>query len=251
VLRIRREQMEALDQAAWRRFEQRAIQHLKETFPKHARFRGEEGLRNTVRSGLDRARQRGLTSERGLLLYLEQMMMLGSGFDTDPQLPWASFILSDQSIGDEAARVERLLERSREYFERVAGPRGEHIDRALQRVRQAPVEGFVASGGGDFDAYMRAKLNAIYPEKCADLGEEGLRALVRQGVEFARNHDLTTERGVVVSIVLMLFLGSGFAEDPQFPWAAQVLADPALKEPSARADRLYSAAKEYLERWLA
>jgi len=251
VLRIRREQMDALDEAAMRRFEQRAIQHLKETFPKHARFRGEEGLRNTVRSGLERARQRGLASERGLLLYLELMVMLGSGFDADPQLPWASIILSDQSMGDEATRVDRLLERSREYFERVAGPKGEHIDRALQRVRQAPVEGFVASGGGDFDAYMRAKLTSIYPEKCADLGEAGVRALIRAGVEFARSRDLTTERGVVVSIVLMLFLGSGFAQDPQFPWAARVLADPALQDPSARADALYAAAKEYLERWLA
>ncbi len=250
MLVIRPEQMEAFEQAALRNFEQRAAEHLRETFPKHARFLGEGGVRDVVRHGLEKARGYGFSSERGFLLYLELMLLVGGGFDEDPQLPWAAQVLSSQSSA-EPERLEALRARAAEYFERVAGAKGEHIDRALEKLRQTPVEGFRQSGGSDFATYMRTRLQMLYPEKCAGLGEEGVRALIRQGVEFARSHRLTTERGVVTSTVLMFFLGSGFASDPQFPWAAAILDDPALTDPPARADRLYAAAKDFLERWLA
>ncbi len=250
MLQIRPEQMEALEQAILRQFEQRAVRHVEEAFPKHARFLGNERVRQIVRLGLERARQQGLASERGLFLYLDLMFLLGADFARDPQLPWAAEILAAQDV-PEPQLVDRLLERSKQYLERVVGPQGELIDAALQRVRQAPVEGFAASGGGDFEVYMRTRLSMIYPEKCLELGEEGVRGLLRAGVEFARSHGLRTERGVVISIVLLLFLGSGFADDPQFPWAAKALSDPSLTDPAARADRLHAAAKEYLERWLS
>lgn len=250
MLQIRQEQMEVLEQAVLRNFERRAMRHLQESFPKHARFMGEAGLQKVVGHGLERARAHGLVSERGQLLYLDLMLLVGSDFDQDPQLRWAGEVLADQAAA-EGDRVARLHAAATAYLERVVGPNGEYIDRALQKLRQTPVEGFVTSGGGDFETYMRARLEAIYPEKCAHLGEDGVRALVRQGVVCARSHGLTTERGVVTAILLMLFLGSGFATDPQFPWAAAAIKDPAAAEPSARAERLYAAAKDYLQRWLA
>jgi len=36
------------------------------------------------------------------------MFVLGSGFDADPLLPWASAILKDESITDQNERVNRL-----------------------------------------------------------------------------------------------------------------------------------------------
>ena len=248
MLVIRREQMDLFEQEAVRNFENRMLAHLQECFPKHSKFLGEPGVRQVIRCGLERAKGYGLETERGLRLYVDLMFLLGSGFDADPQLPWAAEILNDKKLPDEAFRIDRLHEKATEYLDKVGGARNEHIDRVLRQIRQERIEAFPASRSAD---YILPWLNLLHPEKCQYVGEACLRRLLERGVERAEAHGLASPRGVLVCVALMFILGSGFDADPQFPWVAAILNDPSGDHPDQRAQRLHLAAMEYLEKWLA
>lgn len=250
-MRIRREQMEVFEQAAVQGLEQRLFTHLQECFPKHCQVLGEAAIRALIRFGCDRAAHHGFTAEPGQRLYLDLMLLLGSHFDEDPQLPWAAEILADRSQPDQGARAQRLHAKACEYLDRALGPNNQHLDGALRQIRQETLEGFARSGAGSFENYMIMRLSMLYPEKCQYIREDCLRNLIQRGVSFARSYGLTTERGVVLSIALMFFLGSAFDTDPQFPWAAAVLNEPSIPDPPTRANRLYAEALAYLDRWLA
>jgi hypothetical protein len=46
------------------------------------------------------------------------MFLLGSGFDKDPQFPWAENVLNDKSIPDESTRVDRLYKEAMTFMEK-------------------------------------------------------------------------------------------------------------------------------------
>ncbi len=49
---------------------------------------------------------------------------------------------------------------------------------------------------------------------------------------------------------MMFGIGWGFADDPLWPWIGATLADPAIKTPERRAERLQKRTRIYLERAL-
>lgn len=57
----------------------------------------------------------GLQDDRGILLYALLMFLLGSGFDTDPQFPWASTILKDPEFSAEQ-KINALLRSGKEQL---------------------------------------------------------------------------------------------------------------------------------------
>jgi hypothetical protein len=250
VLKIRWEQMEVFDRAVLKDFEDQTLEHLKKGFPKHCRLLGEENLRKKVRQGFERARSYGLSSQNGLRLFVELTFLLGSGFDTDPQLPWAAEILKD-TASDQAARVERLHQKSMEYLEKVCGPNNEHIDAVLARLRTEPLQGFSQSGIGRFEDYMVRRFWLLSPEKCRYIGEGCLRGLIQSGLDAARGYGLLNELGVTAYLGLMFILGSDFAGDLQYGFAQEVLSDQSLADPAQKANRLYAEALAYLDRWNA
>src|SRR5438094_179214 len=95
---IREDQMRTFAEAAAREFEGRMLERLRTHFPKHEVYLGEPQLRVLVRLAVERAQSHVLMAERSIALYLDLMCVLGSGFDTDPQLPWAAAILADRSF---------------------------------------------------------------------------------------------------------------------------------------------------------
>jgi hypothetical protein len=48
-----------------------------------------------VRRGVARAVELGFTKRGPIRLFLELEWLFGTGFDTDPQIPWAGEVLSD------------------------------------------------------------------------------------------------------------------------------------------------------------
>ncbi|MBN1843972.1 MAG: hypothetical protein JW883_17055 [Deltaproteobacteria bacterium] len=250
MLKITKEQMEVFEQAAIRNFEDRILEHLNEHFPKQHSMLGEFAARNVIRQGFERAKSYGLTTERNVSLYINLMFMLGSGFDTDLQLPWAAEVLTDETILDETERIDRLSDRATQYLDYVAGGNNEHIDAALLKMRQERIEALPESDAGNFENHMVKLLNKIFPQKCEYMGKNCVRQLIQRGIESATNHGITIQRGFVIYIGMMFMLGSGFATDPQFPWVAEILKDKDIEDQNKRVDRLYEGAMAYLERWL-
>jgi hypothetical protein len=258
MLKIRNEQLEVLEQAAVRSFEDRMVEHLKRFAPGHFKILKEEDIRGCVRLGVERAQTYGLISERSVRIYVQTMFMLGSSFDTDPQYPWAAEMLGDEEQGA-AERSDRLHDKSWDYAAHVAEDykdldvNADHsrLIQELRGLRQGRDEELSLSSLPDFHARTIAWLKKLLPAKCAYVGELPLRRLVQRGVESARGHGLTTERGVLLFVALMFVAGGGFDTDPQLPWASAVLNDETTIDQNERVNRLYAAALDCLRRWWA
>jgi hypothetical protein len=74
---------------------------------KYARLGG-ASVRGLVRDGMRRAQGHGVTGDRGVAIFVVFMFLAGSGFDRDPQFPWAEAILTDRSLPDPSAKVYLL-----------------------------------------------------------------------------------------------------------------------------------------------
>lgn len=79
---------------------------------------GETTLRKLIRDAIESAKAYNITTEYGVVLYTTLMFLLGSGFDKDPQFPWATAVLNDESIPDESTRVDRLYKEAMAFMEK-------------------------------------------------------------------------------------------------------------------------------------
>jgi hypothetical protein len=229
MLTIREEQMSIFEQAAIQRFEDEMVIHSKEFSPRLCEILGDEQLRVAIRQAIGPARGYGFNCRGPVRLYIEMMFLFGSGFDTDPQYPWATRILEDQS-DDEFLRADRLHASTMTYLERVAGPENEHAKAALHRMKSIGVD-LVTSGGPTFEISVLAGMRHLYPEKCEFIGQPALEALIEEGTHFATAHSAVepADRGLCVG--MMFVLGHGFASDPLLRWGREPLAEQQISGP--------------------
>lgn len=90
-------------------------------------------------------------------------------------------------------------------------------------------------------ARVLARLRRNFPERCAELGDDGLRELVRVGEARAHAHGFTEPSRVSQYLNLVVAFGPSFDTDPQTAWAADILADPELYL-DEKLDALHAAA---------
>jgi hypothetical protein len=250
MLVIRPEQLAVFRNAASHAFEGEMVGHLAEFSPPLFEAVGEGPLRKAIRLGMERATNYGFTYRGPVRLYLELMLLLGSHFDTDPQYPWAAEILTDRNSVPQMDRAARLYERAMDYREKVAGPNDAATLNALRNIAVLAQQPLTLSGN-DFAAGMLREIALVYPEKAAYVGDGGISALIRKGMDGARMQRFSTTRGMALVVLLMLAMGHGCGSDPLYPWIAQTLRDEALKDPDARATRLEKKALTWLEHVLA
>jgi hypothetical protein len=103
-------------------FYARVLGLFKSLFPQKYVYVGELGLRRLVPQAVESARRYGLHGSRDVALYACLMFMLGSGFDTDPQFPWAAAALAGEEEVDGASKVERLYGAAMQYLASWTGP---------------------------------------------------------------------------------------------------------------------------------
>jgi hypothetical protein len=99
---------------------------------------------------------------------------------------------------------------------------------ALRQVIHAP-----------FVEQVTACLHRRWPHACAELGDERVRASVRQAIDRCVRLGIDTERDVVRFVNVMYFLGHGFDTDPSLPWAREILARPGISG-TERLDAIYA-----------
>ena len=119
MLRIRKDQLDALGAAQVAEFERRAAVHLRTFFPDACHVLDDAALREVIRHGIVRAASYGVEGEREVTLYLDVMMTIGHDFDRDFTLPWAYAILVDPELPEPERRMRRLF---RTVVEHVEGP---------------------------------------------------------------------------------------------------------------------------------
>jgi hypothetical protein len=250
VLVIRNEQMEAFRKAAMLAFEGEMLVHLRDFSPPLFKTAGDDQMRRVVRLGIERAKTHGLTFRGPVRLYLELMLLFGSDFDTDPQYPWATEVLTNGSLGSEIQRADLLFDRTRDYRSKVAGPDDAYTFEALRKIHGLANQP-LAFAPADFASGLLREIARVYPQKSDYLGEDRLETLIQSGSKVARAHGLTTDRGVVLMVILMLAFGHGCAEDPLYPWITRTLTDEAIVDPVIRAKRLETRAVTWLDHVLS
>lgn len=91
-------------------FERALLEHVNQFFPDHCAAVGPEQLREVVLSGVQAAKNYGLTEAPDVCQYIDLMFIFGRDFDTNPDFPWAKQILTDESLQDASQKISRLTE---------------------------------------------------------------------------------------------------------------------------------------------
>jgi hypothetical protein len=101
------------------------------------------------------------------------------------------------------------------------------------------------------DRYVERTLEQFhqyFPGPSNVIGDGPLRQMIRLGVDRAAQHRIEGECNVVLYTTVMLLCGSFFDEDPQYPWAREILKQEHLVDEGQRAERLYDDFMAYWER---
>jgi hypothetical protein len=256
VITIRNDQIKLFEQAADEAFETRTYAHLEKWFPRHCQLVGEEQMRQVIRLGWQRAKSYELTAECCVRSYIESMCLLGSGFDRDSLLPWASEILNDTSSSDQVARGDKLYYKMWDYIDHIAAdyrdqagrPTTARFMRDLKELRHEDPEA-PALSIPDRVSSIHAKLTRLFPAKCAYVGDPIVRSAIAGAVQSAAGYGVTSTNGATFFVSLRFVLGHGFDRDPLLPWVSATLGDPALQDPVRKAEKLYAQGIAFLNRW--
>lgn len=249
MLIIRKEQMETFDKFVLPAFEEEMIAHLKQFAPDHAETIGDKNVRLLIRSGIESAKQYGLTYRNPVRFYIELMFMFGSDFDTDPQYAWAGEILIDSTILDQVEKADRLYLKTRDYLKKVQGSDYEYEIAALRQVGKLRFD-HLRMVKGNFESEITMLLKRLYPQKCEFIGDQAIRKLIQHGKEQVESFTISNTAGLPLLVGLMFAFGHGCTNDPQFSWITDTLNDKTTVDPSERVERLFSKMKAYLSQAL-
>jgi hypothetical protein len=247
---IRQEQADTFRKTALQKFEDEMVEHLKKSYAEHWKVMGEEAGRRVIQLGIDQAKKHGFTNRGPVRFYIELMFMFGSYFDTDPQYPWASAVLTDSENVDQTVRADRLYVAMNEYLAQVVEPEREHLRAAVQRLMPSRVED-VLKPGVNLEEMILQMLRSICPVRCEYSGDSVLRTLVQHGFGLARRYGFTTDKGMVLMVVLTFAVGHGFYKDPLNGWIVRRLENPRWPDVNKRVDDLSSKSLLYLKYILA
>jgi len=239
---IREEQFTAFGAYAEDAFVKEMCVHLRSFAPKLCQVAGEPALLHITKSRIERGRSYGLSNRGPLRFFLELTCTLGTGFDTDPQLKWASDVLTDKSIETDMLRAGQLYGRMISYLDQVAGPNQQYAIDALKRLLDynldAPHEAW--SQSSTTEAMAR-----FYPQKFEFVGESAMRKIMRQAAKEASGYGLPPGEGTAVLSAMKFAMGHLICQDPFYPWISATLNDPLTIDGNGRLARLVSKLRTY------
>lgn len=115
-------------------------------------------------------------------------------------------------------------------------------------IRFKQIESLRDGALANFEDQMVEHLFKFAPRHSEVVGNECVRKTVQRGIERATQYGFTNRGPVRFYLELVSMFGMDFDTDPQYPWAAQTLRSLDIPDQMQRADRLYEASSEYLEK---
>ncbi len=224
MLTIRAEQVETFRQYHLRKFEDQMVVHLQEFSPRQWKAIGEPTGRRVIRFGIEQAEKYGFTNHGPVRFYIEMMFNFGLFFDTDPQYPWSSMILTDPGEADQMNRADQLFDVMNDYAAAVSGADHQFTFAALKRLATIRFEDYLKPNDS-LEFRIVRMLKEIYPEKCEYMGDQLLSGLLQHGFQLAKFCGSVANRDVALMVLLTFFLGHGCTSDPLHGWIAIILED--------------------------
>ncbi len=251
MLLIRQQQMQALEEVASAQLEDDLMEHCLQFFPDHYRVLGKSTIGKVVSHAIQRSRSHGFYTEQGIFTYFTLMLMLGSNFDIDIQLPWAAETLAQHELGPRA-QIARLSEQAATYCGLVGGPRNLSLLRGFLRLRRRLVNILEQSylHPSDLESYLLAQCTQLFPSKVLVVGTHFVRLAIRCGCDAAFRYGMNTQRGLALLSLFSFVLGSAFDEDPQFDDRFAILRQRFYGSPDAKIDHLIQVSIEMIDSWI-
>ena len=113
-------------------------------------------------------------------------------------------------------------------------------------IRKDQMETFQNVALQRFEDEMVVHSQNFAPELSHVIGEAQLHLAIRPAMTRAKTYGFTNRGSIRLFIEMMFLFGSHFDTDPQYPWAASILADSA--EQMHRAERLYEKIIDYQDK---
>lgn len=97
-----------------------------------------------------------------------------------------------------------------------------------------------------FIEWLRQHLSGFFPERCLELGPEGVSHAIADGLARARARGFQEPEDLCRFLDLMFAFGFQFDRDESYSWAYELLNAPEITSPTERMDLLIAAAKAHL-----
>lgn len=220
---IRNAQFKVFEESAVNNYILELAEHCRDYSPRLCKTLNDEQLHDAIRYGMARAEEHGFTKRGPVRFYIDMMIVLGSSFDTDPQYPWTSEILSKKDELTEMERAEALHEKIVIYLQEVDGEDNEYTLKALESLRNLYQKG-IAFRHESLDRDLLHLMKEIHPRKVTETGEEILRNLIADGKKRGESlYGFREAQSLALTAVLMFAFGHRFDADPLLPWISRTL----------------------------
>jgi hypothetical protein len=243
VFSITARQLGALSELAFLRYQQELIARVREYFPRLAAYLGAQETHRLVQRSCSLAEQHGFETERDICSYTDLIIMLGVGFDSDPQLEWGAATLADPTPMDPSTRMDELWDQAMIYMDQALEPAGVCLKRAFlmdRKRRQSSGKSFV---GGE--SLLMDYFHQIWPEKAEYIGTVALRNLIRESANTAKHYWITDDEGQTEFSIHAFLFGHMFHADPKFSNISEILRSGQPKSARASMPRVVASFDEY------
>lgn len=90
-------------------------------------------------------------------------------------------------------------------------------------IRDSQMQAFATMAARDFEQTALAHLHQNLPEACAELGDAAVRDSIQLAVRKCAEYQFQTVSETLRYLNIMYWVGFHFDEDPQCPWAQEIL----------------------------
>jgi hypothetical protein len=114
-------------------------------------------------------------------------------------------------------------------------------------IREAQLDALAEARERALEDRLIDRLADPFDRQSALLRREGMRAVVKLGIERASAWGVAGERDLFAWITMMLMLGASFDDDPQLPWVRAHLTAPGVGA-ALRVERTFAATMDHIDR---
>ena len=246
---IRREQMALFDRLPRLLFEKRLIRHFFRFYERECKDLGVDQVHLVIKNGIEKAEKCGYSSQRDIGFFISLMFLFGSGFDNDPQLPWAKSGLLDESVADTSDRIGRVWSSAMQYIDTVTGEKNEHLIMAMKKLNDYDFSAIHQIPDIEFANHVCIQLDKLYSVKCEYHKKKVTQKLVLDGIATAKSFGFEDNESIIMFCILKLFIGWEFYRDPLYPWVSKILNDDSI-DPLEKSKKLQHSARQYLKKAL-
>lgn len=247
MLQIRKGQLDDIRHAqALTQFEDEMVSLFRELAPRRYRLFGEGSIRCAIRLGCITASELGFTRRGSVKLILELAFTHGSSFMKDPLYDWGDTLRASAGDPDEMARAEHLRQSIILYGDMVVGANGVALRRAIHRFHGLGFWDSLVNEPKLEEAVLTA-MREVYPERWSYLGESRLRVFIGSRRNAGGGAKYVVPQVLLAESWMAYWAGSGFPDDPLFPWARPMNLDSRSSSGEEWAQTLVRFCRRYTE----